>query len=166
MNLKIEIKYTVLISLLMLLWLSLEFMIGLHEKPLIAYHPYITMFALFIPIICAMLAVNEKREFLEGRITFKQAFLTGLLIAVFTTLVSPLIQWIFFAVVNPDFFDNMIAYSIERAHANKMTEQQAQKVAVGYFNLQSYIIQSALFSFIGGIIIATVVAVIKRSKSK
>jgi len=157
-NFRIEIKYAVLISLLMLLWLSIEFMVGLHEDPLIQYHRYVTMLALIIPIVSARMAVRDKLDLLNGKISFKQAFLTGFLIAFFAAVLSIPSQVIFHKLINPDFFDNMINYSAKRAGSLQMDMSKARQEAEMYFNLTSYIIQSGLGTLVFGTVIAAVMA--------
>ncbi len=156
-NFRIEIRYAVLISLLMLLWLSLEYMIGLHDK-YVAYHPYITMLALVIPIVCSRFAIRDKTEELSGKITFKQAFLTGFLIAFFAAVLSVPSQILFHKLINPDFFDTMITYAMKRAEGLNLDVNKAREEAQLYFNLTSYIIQSGLGTLVFGSIIALVLA--------
>ncbi|MBP6731564.1 MAG: DUF4199 domain-containing protein [Chitinophagales bacterium] len=151
-SLRIEIRYAMLVTLLMLLWLAVEFMVGLHEEPLIAYHPIVTMFALIIPIVCARMAVNEKIELLGGKITFGQAFLTGFLVAFFAAVLSVPSELIFNKLINPDFFSNMIIYSV------KMGKAKSYEEAAMYFNLTSYIIQTGLGTLVFGTLIALIMA--------
>ncbi len=157
-NFRIEIRYAVLITLLMLLWLAVEFMVGLHEEPLMQYHPIVTLFALIIPIVCARLAIRDKLEMLNGKISFKQAFVTGFLIAFFAAVLSIPAQVIFHKVINPDFFDNMIGYAVKRAESLHVDMNKARQEAELYFNLTSYIIQSGLGTLVFGTIIAAIMA--------
>ena len=157
-NYRIEIRYAVLITLLMLLWLCLEFMVGLHEEPLIKFHPYVTMFALIIPIVSVRLALRDKLEMLNGKMSFKQAFITGFLIAFFAAVLAVPGQVIFHKMVNPDFFDNMIDYAANRAGTLQMDMTKARQDAEMYFNLTSYIVQAGLGTLVFGTLIATIMA--------
>lgn len=156
-NSRIEIRYAVLISLLMLLWLALEFLVGLHDT-FIAYHPYITMLALIIPVVCARLAVKEKTEELNGRINFKQAFTTGAIVAALAAVFSLPVQVVFHLLINPDFFDNMIASAVKRAELNHLDVAAASADATAYFNLQSYLLMSFAGTLIFGLLIAAFMA--------
>ncbi|HLP49822.1 MAG TPA: DUF4199 domain-containing protein [Chitinophagales bacterium] len=162
-NIRIEIRYAVLISLLMLLWLALEYMVGLHDI-YIGWHPVITWFALLIPIVCTRLAIREKTELLNGKITFKQAFASGFLIAFFAAVLAIPVQVIFHKVINPDFFDTMLAYTVNRAESLKMNTLKAREEAKLYFNLTSYIIQSGLSTLIIGTVIALVTASLMKTE--
>jgi len=157
MNLKIEIRYAVLMSLLMLLWLSLEFMVGLQDT-YIQYHPYVTMFALIIPIVCSRMVLRDKLEQLNGKIDFKQGLKTGIMVVVFAALLSIPVQLAFHFLINPDFFDDMRAYSINRAMMLGLDVAKAKVDAIAYFNLLSYLLQSFFGTLIFGSIIATVMA--------
>ncbi len=157
MNLKIEIRYAVLISLLMLLWLSLEFMVGLHDT-YIQYHPYVTMFALIIPIVCSRMALKDKLEQFNGKLDFKQAFKTGVIIAALAAVFAIPVQFVFHYLVNPDFFDNMISYSVTRAMATGTDVTKAKAEATSYFNFTSYLLMSVFGTLIFGSVIAAVMA--------
>jgi hypothetical protein len=157
LNLRLEIRYAVLISLLLLLWLSLEFMAGLHDM-YIQYHPIVAIFALVVPVVCSRMAIKEKREQLDGTISFKQAFITGLLIAVFASILAIPSQMFFHTVINPNFFQNMIAYSEQRAAGLRMNIAEAKAGAEVYFNLSSYMLQCFLGTLFFGTIISVILA--------
>lgn len=156
MKMPLELRYALLISFSMLLWLALEALLGLHDK-YIAYHPYISMLAVFIPIVFSSMAVKEKRENMGGNITFKQAFITGLIITVLTALLAVPSQFIFHYWINPDFFDNMISYTVQ--HGKSSPAQAAM-----YFNLTSYIAQSVFGTLLFGSVVALIVALLMRTK--
>lgn len=61
MKLPLELRYALLISFSMLLWLAVETLVGLHDK-YINLHPVVTMFAMLIPIVFSHMAVKEKKE--------------------------------------------------------------------------------------------------------
>ena len=157
MNLGIEIRFAVLISLLMLLWLMLEYLVGLHDQ-YIQYHPAVTLFALIIPVGCSYLAVKEKTIQLGGAITFKQAFITGFFIAVFAAVLTVPTQFMFHNLVNPDFFQIMIDYACARAASLHMNVPKAKEEATMYFNLPSYIVQCFFSTLFFGVIISLVMA--------
>ena len=156
MKIPLELRYALLISFGMLLWLALEAVVGLQDK-YIAYHPYVTMFAVLIPVVFSRMAVKEKKENLGGSITFKQALLTGLYITAITAVLAAPVQLIFHYWINPYFFEDMINYAV--SHGKSSPEQAAM-----YFNLTSYTIQSVVGTFVFGSIVALVVALVMRTK--
>jgi hypothetical protein len=147
---KTEIKWGVIFSVMGLLWLTLEYLVGLHDK-LIAWHPILTNLVAIPSVIIMVLAILEKRRVLGGKITFGQAFLCGLGVSIVVALLSPLTQFIFHRLINPGYFDNAIRYGVSQG---KATLEQAQ----GLFNLESYMIQSVLAAIIIGTITSLVIA--------
>lgn len=162
-NLRIEIRYAVLISLLTLLWLSIEFMVGLQD----VYAPYYPvaywLSLIVIPAIAIRMGVNEKSDYLDSRITFKQAFSSGFLIAFFAAVLTIPVQLIFHKLINPDFFDTMISYAVVHAENLKQNAIEAREEAGLYFNLTTSIIQSGLGMLVSGTIIALITARLMRS---
>jgi len=132
----------------MLLWLILEYTVGLHDT-YIAWHPYVTMFALIIPIVTYRLALREKIEDKYGKLTFSQAFMCGFILTVFGTILAVPLQLAFHKLVNPDFFANMIAYSVKTGHS---TPEQA----AAYFNLNSYLLETVIGTFGFGILLSLI----------
>ncbi len=137
----------------MLLWLATEFLIGLHDQ-LIQYHPYISILVVFIPVVCSRLAISAKAEELNGKITFKQALVTGVIVAVTAAIFMIGTQFIFHTLINPDFFDNMVKYAVKRADLNGTSLDQATIDAQRYFNLTSYLLQSSIFTLLFGLVLA------------
>jgi hypothetical protein len=156
-NFRLEIRYAVLISLLLLLWLALEFLFGVQDK-YIKYQPLSSMFALSIPVVCNWLAVKEKTKLQHGLITFKQAFVTGFTIAAFASVLVVGCHFVFHTVINPDFFQNMIRYSEQRAAILNQSISAAKAGAELYFNLGSYLLQCFLGTLFFGTIISAVIA--------
>ena len=152
-NWRIEIRYAVLINLLMLLWLATEFLVGLHDT-FIQFHPYVTMLAIVIPVACSRLAISAKTEELNGKISFKQAFVTGAVIAVLSAVLMVGTQYVFHALINPDFFDNMVAYSVKQAELKGIDTATATTDAQRYFNLTAYLLQSSIFALVFGLLLA------------
>jgi len=103
------------------------------------------------------LALSEKRKKLGGTITFKQAFISGLIISLFVAILTPLWQYISVVIISPDYFKNVTAYSVE----HKLMTAEA---AADYFSLKNYIIQSTIFAPIAGIITSLLIALIVSRK--
>ncbi len=164
MNLRLELRYAVLISLLMLLWLALEFMVGLQDT-YVAYHPFVTVFALLIPLIGNYRALRAKREQQHGKLTFGQGLKTGLWIAGFSALFSIPVQLVFHFVINPDFFDTMIAHAVQQAELNKLNTAQATAHAQSFFCLQSYIPMSFIVTLVLGLVFAAIMALGMRNEN-
>lgn len=157
MSLKIALRYAVLISLLMLLWLSLEYMVGLHDR-LAAFHPYVTLLSLAIPVYCLRKALNDLQDEEPRPLTFRQALVTGLLITFFSAVLAVPTQIIFHQLINPDFFQNMKEYAVQRAISLHEDADKARQAAEMYFNLGSYLTQSVFATLLGGGILSLLMA--------
>ncbi len=150
MFIKTELKWGVIFSVMGLLWLTLEYLVGLQSR-FIAWHPILTNLVAIPSVIIMVLAVLEKRRMLGGTISFKQAFLCGLGVSLVVAVLSPMTQFIFHRLINPGFFENAIRYGVEHG---KTTLVQAQ----AFFNLQSYMLQSVFAAVIIGSITSLVIA--------
>ncbi|MFN8276654.1 MAG: DUF4199 domain-containing protein [Chitinophagales bacterium] len=162
----IVLKWALIAGFGSLLWLLFEKVVGLHST-YIAYHPYISMMGLLIPIYCIRATMVEQRESMGGYISYMQAFLAGLAGVLVVAALNPPIQWVFHHYINPDFFTNMINYSVEHATEMGTTPEKARAQATGYFTLRSYMIQSAVGALLFGLVVSAISAlVITRNQSK
>lgn len=156
-NFTIEIKWALIFISMMLLWMVMERMIGLHDTR-IELHQVITNFVAIPAILIYILALTDKRKnFYGGVMTYKQGFISGVVITGIVTLFSPLTQYFTLTVITPDFFNNMIEYSVSHGHT---TRQEAET----YLNMKSYIIQGTIFTPVMGIITTAIVALFARKK--
>ena len=157
MKYRIELKYGVLISLLLLLWLSLEFMVGLQDT-YIAYHAYVAMLFLIMPVLVTRHALHERLDE-AGKLSFKQAFTSAMIITLITTVLAAPVQLIFHYVINPDFFDTMIQYAV-------VHYRQTPTEAARYFNLSSYVMQSVTGTLVVGTVVSLLLAYFVSDKKK
>ena len=151
---KIELKWGLIFAAMQLVWITLEFLFGLHDK-YISWHPTVSNFIALSSIIIMVLAIRDKRAALNGKITFGTAFLCGLGVSVVVAILSLLTQLIFFRLINPNFFANFIRYAIENS---KTTLEQAQ----ANFNLTSFMLQGAIGAIIIGVFTSLVIATVIR----
>ncbi|WP_163515562.1 DUF4199 domain-containing protein [Gelidibacter japonicus] len=156
----IEIKWAIIFSVVGLLWMLMEKLTGLHSTH-IDKHMYLTnLFAIPAIIMMVLALKDKKRNFYKGQMSYKQGFVSGLIISVFIALLSPLTQWITSTIITPEYFPNVIAYSVETGYHKSVAEAEA------YFNLKNYIIQSSISALIMGIITTAVIMVFLQTKSK
>jgi len=83
--------------------------------------------------------------------------MTGIIITIFVTILSPFIQLITSTIITPEYFPNVIEYSINQG---LMTEEDAKNA----FNLKSYTIQATIGAFIMGVITSIIVAFFTKKK--
>jgi len=160
----IELRYALIIASLLFVWVSLEYIFGLQDK-YIAYHPIIANFAVIIPVIGTVLAIRSKKvNTWEGEMSYWQGFLSGLLVSSYAAVFWVIGLFIFFTLVNPHFFDEMIKYSVSRADILGLDSTDAAIHARHFFNMPSYLLQSFVGVFIIGAITTLVASFIFKSK--
>ncbi|MCU4157476.1 DUF4199 domain-containing protein [Carboxylicivirga sp. A043] len=152
----IELKWGVIFFAIVLLWTVFEKSIGLHDER-IDKHYILTNFFAIPAIIVYVLALLDKRKWLGGSMSWSQGFLSGLIIAVIVSLLSPLGQYLTHEYLSPEYFPNIIALTVEQG---KMTLEQAE----AYFNLNNYIKVSMLGAIMMGALTAGIVAIFTRKK--
>lgn len=153
----IEIKWGVIFTFASLLWIFIEKQLGWHDE-LIAKQPiYTNLFGIVAIIIYVLALLDKRKNFFNGIMTWQQGFVSGMIISVVVAILSPLAQYISLEIISPNYFNNLIAYSVENG---RMTQENAE----AYFNLKSYIIQSFFFSLVVGIVTSAIVALFLRTK--
>ncbi len=152
---KLEIKWALYFTAMMLLWMVGERIAGLHDVN-IAQHATYTNFVAIPAILVYVLALLDKRKKdLGGRMNYKQGFIAGLWITLFVTILSPVTQLITSLVISPDYFKNVIEFAVSEG---TMTREEAED----YFNLGSYLKQTVMFTPVMGIITTAIVAIFTR----
>ena len=153
----IEIKWAIYFIVMMLSWMLIEKLSGLHDVHL-EQHAIYTNFVMIPAILVYFFALKDKREnFFGGKITYGQAFKSGAIITAIITIATPLTQYITSTIITPDYFENIIAYSVEN---NMVSLEEAQ----AYFNLKNYIIQSTIFTPFMGVLTTAVVSIFIKRK--
>lgn len=155
---KIEIKWGVLFVLVGLIWMVFEKAMGWHDVNIDKHATYTNFIAPIAIAIYVFALLDKKRNFYHGKMTYMQGFVAGLVITLVVVIFSPLSQYITSTYITPDYFKNVIEYSVSSG-------QMEQQAAEEYFNLTSYMIQSVIGASIMGVLTAAIVAIFVRSKS-
>lgn len=153
----IEFKWAIIFVVMMLLWMVLEKMAGLHDDNIDKHHIFTNFVAVPAIAIYVFALLDKRKNFYNGLMSYKQGFISGLIITLIVTVLSPLTQYITSAFITPDYFKNIIEYSVKE---NKLTREEAES----YFNMSSYMIQTIIFTPVMGIITTAIVAIFTRSK--
>lgn len=134
-----------------------EKVMGWHDQYIDKQALYTNIFGI-IALAIYILALRDKRDnFFNGIMTWRQGFITGIVLTIIITAVAPLSQYIVATYISPEYFDNMIALSESN---DKMNLEQAE----AYFNLKSYIIQAVFSALVMGVGTAALAALIIRTK--
>ena len=157
---KIEIKWAIIFSIVALLWMVLEKLAGLHSTH-IDKHLYLTnLFAIPAIIVMCWALIDKKNHFYEGQMSYKQGLISGVVLSVFIAALSPISQWITSTIITPEYFPNVIAYSVKTGYYASQEEAEA------FFNLKNYIIQGTIGALAMGILTTAIAMVFIRSKNK
>lgn len=155
----IENKWAFIFMGIFLLWMLLERVTGLHSTHL-DMQQYLTMLYVIPAIWIYVLALKDKRKnYYGGLMTYKQGFTTGIIISVIVAAFSPVTQWIVSYVISPEYFSNVIAYSVETGYHQTLAEAEAQ------FNYGTYAVQSTIWALVMGVVTSAVVALFTRRKA-
>ena len=157
-KIKLEIKWAFIFIATMLVWMVLEKLVGLHDTH-IDKHMYMTNLFAIPAILIFVLALRAKKtKDYNGQMSYKQGFISGLIITMIVTVLSPLTQWIVSTIITPEYFPNVIAHSLETGYYNSIEEAEA------YFNLNNYMVQRTIGAFVMGIITTAIVIIFVKTK--
>lgn len=155
----VEIKWGILFSIACLVWMIIENSVGLHDK-FIAKQPLYTNLFAFVAMAIFALALRDKKAIVfKGNMTWKQGFMTGVVLSIVISIISPLVQYISYTYISPVFFANMITYSVTH---NVQTQTQAE----AYFNLNSFMTKGLYDSLSMGVLTSAIVAYFLKTKTK
>ena len=156
----IEIKWGFFFSLASMIWMILEHTVGLHDVYISKQPVYTNLFALVAIGLYTVALLDKKKNYFSGVMTWKQGFISGVVLSIVICVFSPLVQYVSYVWISPGFFDNIIKYSVK----NKV---QTQAQADAYFTLNNYVVQGIYGSLSMGVITSAVVAqFVKTRKAK
>jgi hypothetical protein len=156
-NFKTEIKWAIIFVSTALGWMILERVAGLHSTHIDKHAVYTNLFAVPAIAVYVLALLDKRKSDYGGVMNYKQGFLSGLIITAIITVLSPLTQVITSAVITPDYFSNIIEYSVQQG---EMTRETAEE----YFNLGSYIFQGLIGAPVMGVLTTAVVAFFTKKK--
>ena len=156
-KLTIEIKWSFIYIIIALFWILFEKLLGLHDQYIDKHPIYSSLFVIPSIIVYIFALKDKKKNFYNGNMNWKQGFLTGITISLIIAVLSPLSQYISNNYISPDFLENASQYAVKM---KMMTVEGAKN----YFNLRSYIIQSAFGALSFGVVNAAIVAYFLQNK--
>lgn len=155
---KIEFKWAVVIMIIFLAWMTLEKQLGFHDEKL-KWQVFFGMLIIIPNFVLYFLAIrNKKKNYYNGEMTWKQGFISGIVISFIVVIFSPFTQFITYEFIVPDFFDKMVALSVE---SKRLSEEEAKS----YFNLSASTWQSISSGLSYGIVLGAIVAYILKTKT-
>lgn len=158
-NISIEIKWAFIFVFMMLAWILFEKSLGWHDELIDQHSSFTNLVAIPSIIIYVFALLDKKKNYYHGQMSYKNGFLSGVIISVIVAVLSPFTQYITVEYITPDFFNNMIEYSVSSGALN-------QEEAEAWFNLKSYMIQSVIGALVMGVITSAIVAIFTKSKKQ
>jgi len=154
-NVKTEIKWAFIFAGTTLAWMLLERLSGLHSTHIDKHMIYTNFFAVAAIAVYVFALLDKRKTDYNGSMSYKDGLVSGLIITAIVTILSPLTQLIISTVIAPDYFANIIEYSVSEG---MMTREAAED----YFNLKNYIYQSLIAAPVMGVLTTAVVAFFTR----
>ena len=154
-NLKIELKWALIFVAMQLSWMLMEKLTGLHDTHIEKHAVFTNGVAILAFLIYALALLDKRKNHYQGKMTYLQGFVSGIWITLIVTLLTPITQYITSYWISPEYFDNMIAFSVSQG---KMSQEEAES----FFNFNSYLLQSTLFAPVAGIVTSAIVAIFTK----
>lgn len=150
-NFRTEIKWALIFVTVMLAWMLMEKIAGLHDIHIDKHAFYTNFFAIPAITVYVFALLDKRKNDYDGIMNYKQGILAGLIITLFITLLTPMTQYIISGIITPDYFTNIIEYSVQH-------EEMTREAAEDYFNMKSYIIQGLIGTPVMGVLTTAVTA--------
>ncbi len=153
----IELKWGIIFILALFLWSTMERVLGLHDVNLDLQAKVSPFFAIIAIALYVLALRDKKRNFYEGRMSFKQGFGAGMVVTLIVTLLTPLNQWVIWKYISPDFFENMTAFAVKNG-------THTLKEAEDFYNYNTFTVSTTIMALIMGVITSLIVAFFMKSK--
>lgn len=156
---KTDIKWGLIFVVVALAWMGFEKMMGWHGENIDQHATMTNIFAVIAIAIYVFALRDKKHNDLGGQMSWTQGFISGMIITAVVVVLSPLSQWIVHNLISPEYFPNIIEYSVNEG----MWPDRAS--AEAYFSLGNYMLISAVSALILGAVTSAVIALFVRSRS-
>lgn len=153
---KIEIKWSLIFIVALLIWMGIENITGLHTVHIDKHMYYTNLFGIVAILIYTLALIDKRRNIFNGKMSWKQGFISGMIITIIIACFSPLTQLIIHKIIAPSYFNNAIDYGVGLG--------KNPDTLASYFNLRSYIIQSLFSTLSIGIVTSALVALFVKRK--
>jgi uncharacterized membrane protein YjgN (DUF898 family) len=157
MKFKIEIKWAIIYFVMTIAWSALGKLLGFHSNR-IEHNVLFNGLVIFPSFAVYLFALLDKRKnYFDGTMTFRQGFVSGMILTVFVTILGPLTPLISIGLISPDLFQNAIEFVVSN---NIMTQEEANN----QFNMPAFIIQGVIAAPIFGLPLSLICAFFTRKQ--
>ncbi len=154
---RLELKWGIIFTLAGLLWMYFEKSMGWHDVNIDKHTTMTNLFAIPAITMIVLAQLEKRRKHYNGRMTWLQGFICGVVISVIVAILAPLSQYITANYISPDYFNNVIEYASSKGQGTK--EELAK-----HFNMKTYMMLSAVGALVMGLITSAVVALFTKKK--
>jgi hypothetical protein len=154
---RIEIKWAFIFVVMSLVWMTIEKLVGLHDKHIDKHETLTNLIAIPAIAIYILALFDKRKNYYENAMTYKQGFRCGLVITIIVALLSPLTQIITSKIITPDYFNNAINYTVANG---RYTQAEAEQ----FFNLNNYIVYGIIGALVMGLITTAIFAFFVRNR--
>jgi hypothetical protein len=158
-NYRIEIKWAVIFTAMFLIWMMTEKLLGFHSSRLDMQQTVTALILIPSIVIYVLSVLDKKKNFYNGTITYRQSFLSGLVLTIGVVLLSPINQAVTSYVISPDYFTNATAYTVSEGI---LTQEQA----ANQFNIGNYIVTGIIGGLVTGTIFSAVISIFIKTKTR
>lgn len=155
---KIEFKWAIYFSIIVLGWMYFEKMMGWHDKKIHLQQIYTMLFGIIAIVIYVFALLDKKKNYFNHNMNWKQGFISGAILSLIIAAFTPITQYITLEIISPEYFTNIINYTVEK---KRMTLDDAKN----HFTLANYIYMSTFFGLSSGVVTAAIVAFFVKSKN-
>lgn len=148
---QIELKWAIIFMLSALLWMVLEKSMGWHDVLIEKHMTFTNFFSIIAISVYAFALVDKRKNYYYGKITWKQAFISGVIVTLFIIPLNPIAQYITHSFITPDYFSNIISHSVS-------TEIMTLTDAENQFSIQNYMLQGLIGGTLMGFATSAIVA--------
>ena len=159
MKYKLELKWGAILFFTTMLWMIFEKLMGWHDERIAEHANYSMIYDVLFVTVYALAFWDKRRKASTDSFPWKNGFKFGMIMTSIVTLLSPLIQTVTHKLISPDFFSNIIELAVKH---RLMTLNEAQN----QFNLNNYILENIIGTFVLGTISAIVLALLFKRNTK
>lgn len=153
----IEFKWAALATLAALIWMFLEKYLGYHDEKIRFQIGFSLLFNIPLIGIYYLALKEKKKEFYNNIITWRQVFFTGIVLCIMISLFYPIIQYITFMQVSPNFINHLVNEVVAKGG---MTLEDAQT----NISFDVYLRQGVSSNLSTGVVVSAILAYFLQTK--
>lgn len=151
----LEIKWGIIFTIAGLLWMYFERAMGWHGENISQHAVMTNLFAIPAIAIIVFAQLEKRKRHYNGRMTWLQGFICGVMVSLVVAILAPLSQYIAHNYISPDYFDNLISYASSQG---KGSPEELAK----HFNMKTYMMLAAVGALVMGLITSALTALFTK----